>query len=223
MTGIKDSAATGTLPTLGLTPRTGEQGGISLADAGLRQVGFEETFSVYKDLRDRVNLSEEARNRMSLGEILRTLDAQNSKHLADVLERSAERSARSANIKALADQLYAEVHAQKGAYVEPTPYALIRDRNGQEVGKIGQGGGISLNGDWAAQKDAAKILELIRETLSVSRDDQAAKRLLFRKLEGALGDLGGIERTGVDVVPPRFGDENLQRIQDELSAALSAE
>ena len=221
MSTIDNSTRASLLSSVDLSPKTQAQGAISLGSAGLRQVGFEETFSVYKDLRDQVNLSDEARNRMGLGEILKALDAQNSRHLADVLERSNERSSTSANIKALADQLYAEVHAQKGSYVEPIPYAIIRDRDGREVGKIGQGGGISLNGDWAAQKDAAKILELIRETLSASRDDQATKRLLFQRLETALGDLGSIERTGTDVVPPRFGDEKLQRIRDELTAALS--
>lgn len=43
-----------------LAPRAVEQDAIALLSAGLRQVGPEETHSVYKDIRDQINLSDEA-------------------------------------------------------------------------------------------------------------------------------------------------------------------
>src|SRR3546814_17390542 len=106
---------------------------------------FPSTTLFLSELRDRVEISAEAKSKLLLGDILKALDAQNAKHLSDTLAASAARSTESARIKSLADQLYAEAHAALGSYSEPTPYAVIKDKDGTVVGSVNQGGGVAFN------------------------------------------------------------------------------
>src|SRR3546814_16801219 len=89
-------------------PDSRSNAAVNLGSGGLRKRGAEETAGLYKERRDRVEISAEAKSKLSLGDILKALDAQNAKHLSDTLAASAARSTESARIKSLADQLYAE-------------------------------------------------------------------------------------------------------------------
>src|SRR3546814_16379102 len=112
-------------------PDSRSNAAVNLGSAGLRKLGAEETAGLYKELRDRVEISAEAKSKLSLGDILKALDAQNAKHLSDTLAASAARSTESARIKSLADQLYAEAHAALGSNSEPTPSAVLNKKDGR--------------------------------------------------------------------------------------------
>src|SRR3546814_9601399 len=87
-------------------PDSRSNAAVNLGSAGLRKLGAEETAGLYKELRDRVEISAEAKSKLSLGDILKALDAQNAKHLSDTLAAYAARSTESARIKRSEEHTY---------------------------------------------------------------------------------------------------------------------
>lgn len=195
---------------------------IKLGSAGLRRLGEAETADLYKELRDRVEISAEAKSKLSLGDILKALDAQNAKHLSDTLAASEARQADSAKIKSLADQLYAEAHAALGSYSEPTPYAVIKGRDGTVVGTVNQGGGVAFNSDWLAKNGAAQLLKAVNEVWTATDDGRVAKKAQFDILKKRLPGDASIALTGIDVVPPPFGGDRFADLLEQLTSALAA-
>ena len=196
--------------------------GVKLGNAGLRQLREDEVAGLYGELRDRVDVSDEARGKLALGDILKALDAQNAKHLSDTLAASEARRADSARIKSLADQLYAEAHAALGSYSEPAPYAVIRDQGGNAVGQINQSGGSVFNSDWLAHNGGAQLLKTVNEVWDTTGDGQVAKKAQFDILKKSLSGGASIALTGIDVVPAALGGDRLSGLLEQLASALAA-